>query len=839
METEAEAEPTMEEKDNGMSIDVTFAEATDGVAHTATTKTARSLWSTFRSSMTAADGARRGSGSSGSSQRSSRSSLFLPLTTPLSRASRRTSTLIDAVSQARVSFLERMPSFVSMGTTFTEDYTSSKRLLEIYEEFSKVQLAARGRSSFLADSFHVHSHVSPTLDSSRDRWFVSFGNTLTQMSSGTFSQSSSSSDHSPAVQDMQRRSQSLDSLPKQMCDVAQVRNPELLRASDVDKILHRFGRVLASNVGSANTYAMSEPVDHIDSFISHNWSVPQSTKFLALALNFNMNLAFLLVLVVQILVAGLVYAGILPTFEAYQESPGVEHGRDSFLAVANDGEMISRSPWCKLFGTVTFFVAIVVSHQLSALFSCCVPRSPKHRVFMDKTCIFQEDAQLKRDGIRSLGAFLYYSWSFVVVYSDTYLQKLWTVYELACFMALHPRGHVVVLPTFMSALVLLGNALNSLLVCAVYVTSLRSMQEKMGRSQSYFLLAIVMLATNVLLCSMMRHWAREQKQFKQRLASFSIARATCYDENDRPIVNKNVVSLIRGIHEPMQRVSQDRVLAAFDKLVKIVVPEYMKNSIGRVGLPYRYVVAIALCHFMHLFDNVAVWLRSGRGGRAIMLGVFRDITITFALFPLLLAFLSWMTKKAVLGMPPVLEPLYIFFMAVVLSVSYVIGMTLVMDLEHFARASAAGLVTYTAFILALFVFTSVIYFQGWRHQYKERFQPQSPLLHDLAAVCHEEDAEHFDDAADDSVKLATLLGRSSVAQGDVDGKVIEAAPPSRGGDIDIVSEPEPACGFDSPRSSSENSDLDFMPVEGSPIEDKSYGCYCCAEHVQNILATNI
>eukprot|EP00929_Paragymnodinium_shiwhaense_P039382 TRINITY_DN20685_c0_g1_i17.p1 TRINITY_DN20685_c0_g1~~TRINITY_DN20685_c0_g1_i17.p1 ORF type:complete len:200 (-),score=36.44 TRINITY_DN20685_c0_g1_i17:540-1139(-) len=64
-------------------------------------------------------------------------------------------------------------------------------------------------------------------------------------------------------------------------------DPALLRGTDYVEVLRRCGRILRSNEGGEKTYSLSKPLDQLDAFISHNWSVPSLTKFLALALHFN------------------------------------------------------------------------------------------------------------------------------------------------------------------------------------------------------------------------------------------------------------------------------------------------------------------------------------------------------------------------------------------------------------------------------------------------------------------------------------------------------------------------------------------------------------------------
>merc|ERR1719350_1662992 len=77
-------------------------------------------------------------------------------------------------------------------------------------------------------------------------------------------------------------------------------------------------------------------------------------------------------------------------------------------------------------------------------------------VFLDKTCIHQTDKDLQREGILKLGAFLRSSSKMLVVYSDIYLTKLWTVYEVACFLSLHPTSNMTVVPISQPVLILAG-----------------------------------------------------------------------------------------------------------------------------------------------------------------------------------------------------------------------------------------------------------------------------------------------------------------------------------------------------------------------------------------------
>ena len=59
-------------------------------------------------------------------------------------------------------------------------------------------------------------------------------------------------------------------------------------------------------------------------------------------------------------------------------------------------------------------------------------------MFLDKMCFHQSDARLKEEGIRHLDKFVANSHSFVILQSEEYLERLWTVYELGTEIIILP-----------------------------------------------------------------------------------------------------------------------------------------------------------------------------------------------------------------------------------------------------------------------------------------------------------------------------------------------------------------------------------------------------------------
>ena len=98
------------------------------------------------------------------------------------------------------------------------------------------------------------------------------------------------------------------------------------------------------------------------------------------------------------------------------------------------------SPWIWFAGVAAGYVTFLV-----------VPALKRRRFyFVDGLCISQTDPTLKLQGIRHLGGFVALSQSLLVMWDEQYLSRLWCVYELAVFRAVHPHRPVRLLPMRLS-----------------------------------------------------------------------------------------------------------------------------------------------------------------------------------------------------------------------------------------------------------------------------------------------------------------------------------------------------------------------------------------------------
>ena len=355
------------------------------------------------------------------------------------------------------------------------------------------------------------------------------------------------------------------------CHTAFPVNSNILRGVQAGVVLRRGARLLRSAAGSEATYLLSRPTDHLGAFISHNWSVGRCKKWVALCLHFN----FLGALVCGILAATVLCVatslGCLPL-------PAVADTSQEHLGI-----------YCCVCGSLVFYVVLLFG---SDVLPARLLRY--HEVFLDKACIHQVDKTLQRQGIESLGSFLFYSWSMVVLYTPVYTTKVWTVYEMACFLGVHPGGRLVWLPVDLGLAVVVMSLLYMLQIVGVWATSLASTREWLAVPDSPFrLLQNLLVALASVCCAFIfNNVARDQVKSEADLRLFSIRNAVCAVEGDRAVVEGNVASLMRDLKLVPLDSTHEEALFAFDSMVQTTMPRAIRDSVGLAGLRYELLVTV-------------------------------------------------------------------------------------------------------------------------------------------------------------------------------------------------------------------------------------------------------
>jgi len=393
---------------------------------------------------------------------------------------------------------------------------------------------------------------------------------------------------------------------------------DLLRATSSSTVMSCGASIFAASSGSAATYALSREVSQIQVFISHNWAVSRVKKFFCLTLYFNFHTAFLTALAVMIAMAVATDTGHLPL------------ERDLF-----DWGQETNTGMCGTLLVMPIFLFVAfVAHEVRSWLRFGGPT-----VFLDKTCIHQEDADLQRAAILKLGAFLKQSSDMFVIYTDMYLTKLWTVYEVACFLSHHPTDRMIMMPIHAPMIVYVG-------MIMFYLTAVLDLMIQVYTGNKEVVYIMYMFGTLGVGWAL-RCWAREKVQIHRRLHGFEVQKCKCFCEDDRPLVYNNIASLMRNTGRVAESATMEDGLHAFNQMVRERLPDALTASVGPVGISYLHVVSIFMftSTTRHL-DFRLGWPDFNRKMavddyvRMYITWTLYECVWTFGVLPLLFAFMS-------------------------------------------------------------------------------------------------------------------------------------------------------------------------------------------------------
>jgi len=260
-------------------------------------------------------------------------------------------------------------------------------------------------------------------------------------------------------------------------------------------------------------------------------------------------------------------------------------------------------------------------------------------IFVDKACVHQADPELKKKGIENLAAFVYYSWSMLVCYSDVYLQRLWTVYEFASFLMLHPGGTMHIRPVLLGLVVVVGAFASYISFCAA-----RFWYAQMHTLPFLTLQEVALAPAVIAFAIVQRPWAFERAQIGERVKHFRICEAKCFAEEDRALVQQNIISFMKLLNYVPDAASDEDIYTAFEALVRKEVPHLLAVSFGRVGVPYLHVVIMFVPQLLNGFEWFSANFQSGASWRGLSSSLIFDMTAALAIGPLCIASTSAMSS---------------------------------------------------------------------------------------------------------------------------------------------------------------------------------------------------
>jgi len=198
----------------------------------------------------------------------------------------------------------------------------------------------------------------------------------------------------------------------------------VLRGVRLEVALRRFGTHWSGTIGggiktNAVDYYLSEQVDRINDFLSHDWETRRWPKFLTLCLLYNATPAYTASILVGLLLSILQLESVRllpkldePIIEANQVGP--------------------NGLWCLPLCTATFVFVLLFWQRLRQIMRC-----NSRVVFVDKLCIHQTDNELKLQGVCGLAGFINHSERLVVIWGPRYFKRLWCMYEVASWLFLN------------------------------------------------------------------------------------------------------------------------------------------------------------------------------------------------------------------------------------------------------------------------------------------------------------------------------------------------------------------------------------------------------------------
>lgn len=371
---------------------------------------------------------------------------------------------------------------------------------------------------------------------------------------------------------------------------------ELIRGIPMNDLLHRGAAVLETKNHKTKqaaefdhsdvkdlqkllaAYRLSKQVDSLDIFLSHNWSISRFKKFMALALYFNLRGATVVAALTSFLILYLQIFELLPMFHLpyYKAKFGEE---DLLVGI-----------WTLLITPSVFVFCILFQHDIIRLVH------PGSATFLDKACIDQIDLRKQQAGIAKLGAFLVRSSRMVVLYSDVYLSKLWTVYEIAVFLVTRTNYHMEVLHVSLVPLVFGAGAL----LLFINITFLLPLPPLVADMNYLFWYGPGISLGFAFLC---RRGQRDLARTWGSIKEFRLEYTTCFDEADRPLIYAQIVAFLKCAHYVDMEATVEETLGVFDELVREIVWRCVEESLGNSPIPLKHLlIAMCLTEFASCLD---------------------------------------------------------------------------------------------------------------------------------------------------------------------------------------------------------------------------------------------
>jgi len=265
------------------------------------------------------------------------------------------------------------------------------------------------------------------------------------------------------------------------------------------------------------------------------------------------------------------------------------------------------------------YVAGLIAATASAFVWLAAQR--RRSYFVDAACIHQTNRALKTQGIRHLAGFVAMSSQLVVLWDEHYFSRLWCVYELAMYRAIHPnrpvtflqlRSAVVVVVAMAAEMVGFGVIL--LFVMLIYRGDLTGSMhgptgERVMMGDDFWKSSMPMLAALLFVLYFLIYvgvtlfgasMALQRIALQRCLESFDVRVAGCYAATDRDEIYAAIGAIyLRGGTDGLD---------AFNHMVRTQLKEQVLQQVSGSTTLYSSLLFLMLPAFCLLL-GVSAWCR--------------------------------------------------------------------------------------------------------------------------------------------------------------------------------------------------------------------------------------
>jgi len=217
----------------------------------------------------------------------------------------------------------------------------------------------------------------------------------------------------------------------------------------------------------------------------------------------------------------------------------------------------------------------------------------------------------------------------LILYSDVYLRKLWTIYEVANFLIFRTIFAMDVVP------VQLPTVIFAALPCGyLYTTTLMVWRYLGYANPSGVMQYVIICSFSTFYMLFLRRWAREKVRTKVQLREFDVSTCMCAVEADREIIYEKIADLLRVVHPNLRTASTSKALEVFNEVVRLRMPIAFDLMFGMVTLRYQHLLFIALVvSGVHSADYAVT---TGMSQREVICYWLQDAVWFFSLWPAIL-----------------------------------------------------------------------------------------------------------------------------------------------------------------------------------------------------------